>query len=70
MGRERGRRHSWPPTGLSVPHQPTTHTNTRPRPRQAVAPESRAPNAADVLRSVGVRTLDADQADAVLALRV
>ncbi|GBF89650.1 hypothetical protein Rsub_02368 [Raphidocelis subcapitata] len=37
--------------------------------RQAVAPETRAANAVDVLRSVGVRTLDPDQADCVLSRR-
>ncbi|KAI8464357.1 MAG: TIP-1 family-domain-containing protein [Monoraphidium minutum] len=38
--------------------------------KTAVSPETRAPNAGDVLRSVGVRALDADQADAVLSLRL
>lgn len=37
---------------------------------QAVAPDSRAPNAVDVLKTVGVYTLDPEQADTVLSLRL
>jgi hypothetical protein len=51
------------PPGARAPTHPPTE-------RQAVASSSRAPNAADVLKSVGVYHLDADLADTVLSLRL